>query len=133
MVIDSIYKKSGKFATIDAFINAPFFNPEKMSHCLKDQLFDIIEDYSFWHWSHEDPAIYIDPPAAKQVNKLDLPTLIITAEFDIGSCREIADIFYENIPNSKKFIIENATHFMLMEKPDEFNKIVVKFLNDLNN
>jgi len=37
----------------------------------------------------------------------------------------------KTIPNAKKIDITGATHFMLMEKPEEFNRVVLDFLSEI--
>ena len=129
--ISSILKESGARTAAEHIINAPFFNPQMMSSNIKNRISEINYDYSFWHFINEDPRRYIDPPAVQQLDRISLPTLIITAEYDIEACREIADLMEKTIPNAKKIDIANATHFMLMEKPKEFNKAVLDFLEDI--
>jgi len=129
--VTSILKESGTRAAAEHFINAPCFNPHMISSKVKDRVTEMGYDYSFWHWSNEDPRRYVDPPAARQLERISLPTLIITAEYDVEACREIADLLERKIPNAKKVDIADATHFMLMEKPAEFNKIVLDFLSKI--
>jgi len=129
--VTSILKESGTKAAAEHFINAPCFNPQMISSRVKNRITEVAYDYSFWHWSNEDPRRYVDPPAARQIERISLPTLIITAEYDIEACREIADLLERKIPNAKKVDIADATHFLLMEKPDEFNKIVLDFLSKI--
>ena len=47
-------------------------------------------------------------------------------------CLEVADILKEKIPHSLKVDIDDATHYMFMDKPEEFNSPLSKFLEDLN-
>lgn len=129
--ISSILKESGTRAAAEHFINASCFNPQMISSRVKDRITEMGYDYSFWHWSNEDPRRYVDPPAAQQLERISLPTLIITAEYDVAACREIADLLERKIPNAKKVDIADASHFMLMEKPAEFNKIVLDFLSKI--
>ncbi len=104
-----------------------------MTSNMKNRITGIIYDFPFWHFINEDPRRYIDPPAVQQLDRISLPTLIITAEYDIEFCREIADLMEQKIPNTEKVDIPDATHFMLMEKPEEFNKIVFDFLSEITN
>lgn len=129
--VTSILKESGTRAAAEHFINAPCFNPHMISSQVKDRITEMGYDYSFWQWINKDPRRYLDPPAAQQLHRIGVPTLIITAEYDIVACREIADLLELKIPNAKKVDIADATHFMLMEKPAEFNKIVLDFLSKI--
>jgi len=55
--------------------------------------------------------------------------LIITAEHDIEACREVADLLQQKVVGSKKIDIPGAGHVMNMEKPEEFNRAVLEFLD----
>jgi pimeloyl-ACP methyl ester carboxylesterase len=88
-------------------------------------------DYSFWHFTHDDPSIYLKPPSSQQLSRIRIPSLIITSEYDLPGCIEIADLMERDIPNSQKVVIKNASHLMNIDKPEEFNKFVLDFIGGL--
>ena len=126
-------KENGARAAAEHIINAPFFNPQMMSSDMRNRITEINYDFPFWHFLHEDPRRYVDPPAAQQLDRISLPTLIITAEYEVEASREVADLMEQKILNAKKVDIADATHFMLMERPEEFNKAVLDFLEEMRN
>ena len=123
--ISSIVKESGTRAAVDSLFNDFSIRNPKIA----DRLGEIALDYSFWHFINEDPVRSIDPPAMQQLERINLPNLIITAEYDIEPCREVADLLEQAILNAKKVDITDASHQMHMEKPVEFNRIVLDFLS----
>jgi len=129
--IPPILREGGTKAAAEHIINAPIYNPQMISSNTKHRITEIIYDFPFWHSANNDPRRHIDPSAVQQLDRICLPTLIITAEYDIEACREIADLMKQEIPNAKKADIPDATHFMLMEEPETFNRIVVDFLNHI--
>ncbi len=64
--------------------------------------------------------------------KPQYPTLILTGEFDIELSKKMAKEWHTEIENSEYFIIENAGHCANMDKPIEFNKLVINFVNKNN-
>jgi len=88
-------------------------------------------DYSFWHLTHVDPAVHVSPRAAQQLKKITQPTLIVTSELDLKACKEFADLMEQKIPHSKKVVISDSGHAMHIDRPDEFNKLVLDFIGDL--
>ena len=64
--------------------------------------------------------------------KPQYPTLILTGEFDIDLATKMAKEWHSALDNSKYFMIENAGHCANIDKPDEFNNIVIDF-TDRNN
>jgi len=127
--LPSITKEKGAEAANEHFWNAPFFKHTMKNPKVANQIRHM--NYSCWHFLNEDPHHYLDPPAVQQIDKLNIPTLIITAEYDIKACREIADLLERVIPNSKKVIIGDAGHMINMEKPDIFNDMVLRFLKKI--
>lgn len=62
---------------------------------------------------------------------IEVPTLIIVAEFDITTPPEIGKKMAEIIPNAELRMIKNAAHLARMEKFEEFNKYILDFLEAL--
>ena len=63
---------------------------------------------------------------------IDTPTLIIVGRED--SIRPVSDaeFMHERIPNSQLEIIEDAAHMTNLEQAEEFNRIVVEFLQSIH-
>ncbi|MFX1589885.1 MAG: alpha/beta fold hydrolase [Promethearchaeota archaeon] len=85
-------------------------------------------------WSENDKKAYISAMRAligwsvrDQLNKLKFPTLIIGSDEDYAPS-SIKEEYAALIPNAKFIEIEDARHAVTMEKPKEFNEIVMKFL-----
>lgn len=95
------------------------------------RLGEIGKDYSFWKECNEDPVISLRPSAALQLGKIGVPTLIVTAEYDVPVCIEIADLMERYIPDSKKVVFKDASHLMNIDEPKEFNKLVLDIIGDL--
>ena len=57
-----------------------------------------------------------------------MPTLIISADYNLDGCHEIADLMEEEISGSKKILIKNAGHCSNMNQPEEFNRILINFI-----
>ena len=129
--IRSIIKESGTKAAADYWSDSPLWKSTFKDPQALERFREISYDYSFWNFSNQDPVIFVDPPAAQQLDKLSLPTLIITAEYDVEACKEIANFMEQKIPNAKKIVIAGAGHCMNMEKPVEFNTAVLDFLSQL--
>jgi len=64
----------------------------------------------------------------RETVKSQYPTLILTGEFDIELAKKMAKEWHSEIDNSNYLMIENAGHCAYMDKPLEFNKIVLEFI-----
>lgn len=64
--------------------------------------------------------------------KIDVPTLVIVGRDDEFTPVAKAEELKENLQNCKLVIIEDAGHMPNMEHPEEFNKAVLDFLENVN-
>jgi 2-hydroxy-6-oxonona-2,4-dienedioate hydrolase len=65
---------------------------------------------------------------AKDLPKIQVPTAIIWGENDIVTPPDVGHDFNRLLPNSNLYWIENCGHAPMMEHPDLFNDLMVKWL-----
>ncbi|MDA1329538.1 MAG: alpha/beta fold hydrolase [Chloroflexi bacterium] len=70
------------------------------------------------------------PPAAGRLAEIGAPTLVIFGELDVESLKPVADKLSSEIPNAKKVVMHGVAHLPSLEKPNEFNEIVLDFLRE---
>lgn len=68
------------------------------------------------------------PPAAGQLAEIKAPTLLIIGDQDVDSMFPVADAIVGGIPGARRVNMEDTAHLPPMEKPEEFNKLVLDFL-----
>ncbi len=124
------FERAGARGAAELFVNLPAFNPDHIDPGVKARLLEICSEYSWWWTTHLDPLEPVQPPAVEVLKDLRAPLLIISAEYDAAACREVADLLEETVPRRKRVDISGASHFMLMEKPAEFNAALLEFLRD---
>jgi len=66
-----------------------------------------------------------------QLSKISVPTLIVHGEDDRVVPVEEARLLHEKIPNSKLVVFSECGHGTIVEKAQEFNKVVMEFLESL--
>lgn len=80
----------------------------------------------------------VDEATHEYLHKIQQPTLIIFGEKDNlipnrflnpGFTRDIANVGAERIPNNELHMIPQSGHFVQFESADQFNQIVVDYLN----
>ncbi len=76
----------------------------------------------------ETPPVPLEPPAIGRLSQIRVPTLIILGEWDGPNP---LDQLSADIPGAKKVIMDETAHHPFMEKPVEFNQIVLDFLGAL--
>lgn len=73
----------------------------------------------------------IEHDVTDRLSAIKVPTLIIHSPQDLAIGVKMAEIMNAKIPNSSLKIIESAGHHSMLEKPEEFNRIVLDFLKRL--
>ena len=70
---------------------------------------------------------------SEQIESIRVPTLIITGERDTIVPPEMQIDLANQIPNAKHTFIPNAGHAVCVEKPDEYNRVILDFLQAYTN
>jgi pimeloyl-ACP methyl ester carboxylesterase len=68
------------------------------------------------------------PLEAESLRRLDLPTLLLTAERSIALFHRLADRVEELLPDVERVQIPGASHMMHEDNPEAYNRAVVQFL-----
>jgi pimeloyl-ACP methyl ester carboxylesterase len=63
-----------------------------------------------------------------RLGEISVPTLILVGEFDRPEMHAIADRLEAEIPNTRRETIAGAAHVPNMERPEEFDRLVLEFL-----
>lgn len=70
------------------------------------------------------------PPAAGRLKEISVPTLVIMGDQDVELLFPVADALENEIPNAKMVTMQGVAHLPSLEKPEQFNQIVLDFLLD---
>jgi 3-oxoadipate enol-lactonase len=76
--------------------------------------------------------IHLEPPAIERLNEIKAPTLVIVGKQDVPDVHTIAELLETSIKNAQKVVIPDAAHMVSMERPEEFNRIVLDFLRKVD-
>jgi 3-oxoadipate enol-lactonase len=69
-------------------------------------------------------------PAAGRLSELNAPVLAVVGEYDTPYMLAAAEYMLKNLPKARKVTIEDAAHLPNLDQPDEFQRIVTKFLEN---
>jgi 3-oxoadipate enol-lactonase len=78
---------------------------------------------------HELRLARLDPPASTRLSEVRVPTVVLTGDEDVRDIHEIADKLVAGIPGAERATIAGTAHLPSLERPDEFNRIVLAFLS----
>jgi len=68
-------------------------------------------------------------PALDRLKEIRVPTLILAGDADIPDVHAHAGAIEAGIPGSKRVVITDAGHLMYLEKPEEFSRAVITFID----
>ena len=67
--------------------------------------------------------------AGEKLASIEVPVLIITSEDDILTPAKFGDVLEDKIQNTQRAHIMDAGHLMAIEKPEEINLAIIKFMD----
>lgn len=77
--------------------------------------------------THDD---YARPTQAAlpRLHEIRVPTLILTGDVDIPDVHAHAGVIEAGIYGSRRVVLTDAGHLMYLEKPEEFSRVVISFI-----
>ena len=70
-------------------------------------------------------------PLRTDLGEIRVPTLVLVGDRDMAAMRVVARKLVEGISRARLEVIEGADHLPNMRKPEDFNRLVLGFLDDL--
>jgi pimeloyl-ACP methyl ester carboxylesterase len=84
------------------------------------------------HWNPQSRVVEQVPPAVDRLGEIKAPTLAVVGDLDMPDILDIVDSIEKTVTGAKKIIVPGVAHMVNMEKPEEFNAIVLNFLGELS-
>ncbi|NNF33595.1 MAG: alpha/beta hydrolase [Saprospiraceae bacterium] len=124
----SSFPKRGNYEYIKKKAESVFYDPAVATKELVDEIFDIV--------NNRNKAIRIVATAKSAVrhnlgdklHHIKTPTLLIWGQQDEVTPAWVGEKFHELISTSELHLVEKCGHAPMMERPEEFNKILGNFL-----
>jgi len=70
----------------------------------------------------------LQPPAIGRLAEIRVPTLVIIGDKDAREPMQIAQLLEREIAGAQRVVIPDTAHHLNLEKPAEFNRVVLDFL-----
>lgn len=121
-------------ATVRFWTDGPRRTPEQVSAQARARVTEMSTQHIQRHGdllAHQQHMLPLDPLAINRLAEVKVPTLIMVGDEDAPETLEIADTLEQGIAGAKKVVIPGTAHHPNMEKPEEFNRVVLDFLNGL--
>ncbi len=75
---------------------------------------------------HRTPQL--EPGAGSRLGEVRAPTLLLIGEHEVPFVKSVADHVVNAIPGARRYEFRDAAHWLNMEHPAEFNRVVLEFL-----
>lgn len=118
-------------AMVDALMQDPTLVPSPNYPAARQRVRDNLSEYSFTWVLDPAPRQDLEPPAYERLAEIHVPTLIVLGAEDDPRLFKDADKLEQDIVGSRRVMIAETHHMPNMEKPEEFNAIVLDFLEGL--
>lgn len=103
---------------------APLGTQDEAGRLIREIAFDNIHELTMDETEEEG----LDPPAARRLGEIDVPTLVMIAEHDPPFMRRIGDLIARGVLGAQKMVVEGADHVVNLRRPTEFNAALLAFL-----
>ena len=116
--------------TAQIWFDGPGRGPGDVDPAARKRAFDMIRS-TFELPDRQAHPESLEPPAARRLAQINAPCLLIIGDQDVAPMAATVNILETKIPGAKKMVVQGAAHLPNMEKPEEFNRIVLEFLDGI--
>jgi pimeloyl-ACP methyl ester carboxylesterase len=130
VAISKAAETEGMDKAIALWLEHPFFVTGKQNPAYQRRMREMLTD-SFRTWGPTPAPIVWTWPTAPVIERLPTiktPTLVVVGDKDFVNILNIADTLATKIPAAKKVVMTGVSHHPNMEKPLEFNRLILDFL-----
>jgi pimeloyl-ACP methyl ester carboxylesterase len=109
----------------------PYRSPEQIDPGVRNRAREMYTA-TYQNWRRGNREERLKPEAIGRLAEIRVPTLVVVGDLDMPGILEIASLIEKNVASAKKSVIRGAAHLVNMEKPKEFNQVVLDFLSDIS-
>jgi pimeloyl-ACP methyl ester carboxylesterase len=116
---------------VQIWVDGPYRGPDQVD----PGVWDLVREMNLIALQNEASGLGselpLEPPAVNRLAEIQIPTLVIVGDRDRPKTVEAADLLQRSIPHSRQVVMPRTAHLPDMEKTEEFNRIVLEFLDEL--
>ncbi|WP_026903949.1 alpha/beta fold hydrolase [Pedobacter glucosidilyticus] len=127
------FPKRENYDFIKEKVEFTFYNPATATKALVDEVFETVNDRNKVIRILAMAKSAIRHNMSKDLHKIKLPVALIWGKNDRITPPEVAEEFHNLLPNSELYWIDQCGHAPMMEQPAEFNQILNKVLEKIEN
>ena len=118
---------------VDANLRMWFSGPSRSLDDMDPALRELVEEMQRQAFrqqkGHDDVRMLrLEPSSSERLDEVTVPTLVLTGDEDVADIHHIADRLAAGIPGAERATIADAAHLPSLERPQDFDRIVLDFL-----
>lgn len=117
--------------TARLWVDGPTRTPEQVNPAVRRRVLQMLRDNRAAESGEEERPVRLDPPARGRLGAIAAPTLVVLGDADVPGVLVDGDILAREILGARKAVMHGVAHAPNMERPDEFNRIVLDFLREV--
>jgi 3-oxoadipate enol-lactonase len=130
--VDAARERGGIDAAVEAenrlWVDGPKRRPDQVDSSVRARVAEM--NGALYRLPEVDaPRERLDPPAIGRLGEIQVPTLVIVGDGDVPDVIATADVLAHGIAGARKAVLPDVAHMVNMERPVEFNQIMLDFLS----
>lgn len=122
------FPKRGDYEYIKKKAEATFYDPSVASEELVEEVYNIVNDRNRAIRIIATAKSAIRNNVADRLSEIQIPVLLVWGKQDEVTPAFVGEKFAELLPDSRLHLIDKCGHAAMMERPEEFNRILDEFL-----
>lgn len=112
------------------WVDGPRRTPEQVDPEVRRRVYEMQYHAFTVPMPEEADDLPLEPPAISRLAEIRVPTLIIVGDYDLPEKLALGRRLATELPDARLEIIAGAAHMVSMEQPEQFNRIVLAFLEN---
>jgi 3-oxoadipate enol-lactonase len=132
--MDELLAQEGLDAMIDREMEVWLYGRGRTAADVDPQLRAAVREMDFYNSERYPPDAEperLQPPAIGRLAEVRVPTLVIVGELDVDDVRQAAEELGRGIRGARLVVMPRVAHVPNMERAEEFNRLVLDFLNSV--
>jgi 3-oxoadipate enol-lactonase len=122
------YERASELET-RIWVDGPERTPQQVDPVVRQRVYEMnLHNYRHMGSVEVPPSQKLDPPAIARLGEVAVPTCLIIGDKDVREMLSIIEKLEQGIPGARKVVMHDVAHALNMERPEEFNRIVLDFL-----
>jgi pimeloyl-ACP methyl ester carboxylesterase len=112
------------------WVDGPFRSPSQVNARVRERVREM-EGRIYALYNEDASPLLPRDPAISRLSNVQVPTLIIVGEKDVPDIVAVGRLLQKAVKGAKLTVVADAAHMVNMERPSEFNRITLNFLEGI--